>query len=441
MKKEKSILVIILIAIVAGCGGRSKQSIDTSGTVDVMANYSEKEPMMQESMDIEEITLKTMDGVFSQDSAQNTIILASNDDIITVNVRRNYSQKKELILQDFMDVEYVVLETNDEFLNQGIVLDVGKEIILVKNRINDGDIFVYNRHGQALRKINHKGQGSEEYILVATITLDEDNGEMFINDPFKRKIIVYDLDGKFKRSFNHKDSPGTLFYTALFIYDKDNLICYDKYNEEIAFVLISKQNGSITKEIKIPFKEKILLQTTFQAGEYSRTVGVTSYPSIIPYNGNWLLLELSSDTVYAFLKDFSLSPYIVRTPSLQSMDPEIMLLLRLISDRYYFMETVRNEYDLNTGTGFLSNYMMYDKQEKTFSGYVVYNGDYATKKEIYMNALTPVNHEIASWKLIESYQLVESYKKGELKDGKLKEIAAKLDEDDNPVIMLVKHKK
>jgi hypothetical protein len=62
------------------------------------------------------------------------------------------------------------------------------------------------------------------------------------------------------------------------------------------------------------------------------------------------------------------------------------------------------------------------------------------KKEIYMSALSPVNHEIESWQPLEAYQLVESYKKGELK-GKLKEIAAKLDADDNPVIMPIQHKK
>ena len=33
-----------------------------------------------------------------------------------------------------MDVEYIALETNDDFINQGIVLDVGKEFILVKKQ-------------------------------------------------------------------------------------------------------------------------------------------------------------------------------------------------------------------------------------------------------------------------------------------------------------------
>ena len=60
------------------------------------------------------------------------------DDCITVDVSADYP-KKELILQDFMDVEYIALETTDEFLTQGLVQDVGKEYILATNRYNDGD--------------------------------------------------------------------------------------------------------------------------------------------------------------------------------------------------------------------------------------------------------------------------------------------------------------
>ena len=104
------------------------------------------------------------------------------------------------------------------------------------------------------------------------------------------------------------------------------------------------------------------------------------------------------------------------------------------------METFKNVYDFDTKEGFPKTFFMYDRQEKDFFGYIVYNGDYSTKKEIYLNVLRPVNHEIDSWQLLEAYQLIESYKKGEL-NGKLKEIAATLDEDSNPVIMLVKHKK
>ena len=365
-----------------------------------------------------------------------------SDDVITVDVTKSYPQKKEMILQDFMDVEYIALETNDEFVNQGRVLDIGKKIILVKNTINDGDIFIYDRHGKALRKINHNGPKSdEEYTNILNITLDEDNEEMFVSDIYNKKIYVYDLYGKFKRSFRHKEGGGSLFYTEIFNYDRDNLLCCDPYNEEIAFVLVSKQDGSITKEIKIPFKEKKDLSQTRMQGEQGVVMSPGPYRPITPYNGNWILLEFSSDTVYTLLPDYSLQPFIVRTPPIQSMDPEVMLRLRLLSDRYYFMDAVVNEYNFNTRRGFSTTFLMYDKQEKVFFGYTLYNGDYSIKKEIYMSSLRPVNHEIESWQKIEAYQLVESYKNGELKDGKLKEIASKLDEEDNPVIMLIKHKK
>ena len=438
----------------AGCGGENKQSTDFSKT-DVKTSYSEIDPMMQDSMDIEGITVETNDTLFNQGFVLD-ISQTSADDLIAVDVRKSYSSKKELILQDFMDVEYITLETNDNFLNQGMVQDIGKEIILVTNRINDGDIFVYDIQGKALRKINHKGQGPGEYTEIFKITLDESNGEMFVFELNIGKIFVYDLYGNFKRSFNPKNK--LLGYAEIFNYDNDNLICYDKYSQEIAFVLMSKLDGRITKEINIPFKErKSLLQkqpisaTDIDVSKIQIPPGyrlggraaapISSIRSITPYAGHWILLEISSDTVYTFLPDYSLHPLIVRTPSVQSMDPEVMLFIRLISDRYYFMETIKNDYNFNTNSGFPATYLIYDKQEKAFSGYTVYNGDYSTKNEIYMIGFTPVSHESASWYLLQAYQLVDEYKKGQLKEGKLKEIAAKLDPEDNPVIMLVKHKK
>jgi argininosuccinate lyase len=50
-----------------------------------------------------------------------------------------------------------------------------------------------------------------------------------------------------------------------------------------------------------------------------------------------------------------------------------------------------------------------------------------------------INNEIAFCQKLETYELVESYEKGQLK-GKLKEIAAEIEEESNPVIMIVKYK-
>jgi hypothetical protein len=264
---------------------------------------------------------------------------------------------------------------------------------------------------------------------------------MYVHSHLAKKIYVYDLYGNFKRSLEYKKNTNGMLYTDIANYDKDNLICFDEYNKERAFVLISKQDGKITKKFEIKVDDKKLLMQILIDGANNRVISALPdfHRTIIPYNGKWIFLEHSSDTVYTFLPDYNLRPFLVRTPSIQSMDSEVFLILRLFSDRYYFMETIKNIYDFDKDKGFPKTFFMYDTQEKVFGGYNVYNGDYSTKKEIYMSALTLGNHE-ESWQRIEAFDLVESYKKGELK-GKLKEIAATLDEDDNPVIMLIKQKK
>ena len=366
---------------------------------------------------------------------------ASTDGFITVDVTKSsYSPKKELVLQDFMDVEYIPLETNDEFVNHGNVQAVGEKYIIVTNYRNDGDIFVYNRKGKAIRKINRKGQGAEEYTYCSGVTLDEDNNEMFIDDHFIKKVFVYDLEGNFKRSFKQKNDGGSRSYDDIFNFDKENLICYDELNNEIPFLLVSKQDGNITKEIKVPFKEKKLFFQILRQKEGTRAAGPGLYSRIIPYNNNWILIEPSSDTIYTLMPDCSLRPFIAKTPPVHTMNHEFYLILRLISDRYYFMESVKNVYDFRKREGFPRTYFMYDTQEKDFFSYIIYNGDYSYKKELYMIMFIPINAKGELWATIDAFELCRDYEKGKLK-GKLKDIAAKLGEDDNRVIMLVKPKK
>jgi hypothetical protein len=121
------------------------------------------------------------------------------------------------------------------------------------------------------------------------------------------------------------------------------------------------------------------------------------------------------------------------------MNPEIFLFPGIITERYYFMEILNKDDKYDFRQGFPSSDLIYDKQEKKIFEYTVFNNDYSDKREHNMK-LRPVNDEIAFWQKIEAHELVEDYEKGVLK-GRLKEIAASLDAEDNPVIMLVKNKK
>ena len=364
----------------------------------------------------------------------------SNDDLIVVDVLKSYP-KKELILQDFMDVEYIPLEISDEFVCQGWVQDISKDILIVRNNMNDGDIFVFDRKtGKGIQKINRKGQGNEEYTGMSKIVVDEDDHEIYVNNHTARKIMVYDIEGNFQRSLKQNDD---LYFFSIFNFDRENLIC-NNHNviDKSPFRIVSKQHGSLIKDITIPFEEKKSIYVTIR-DEATNMINVTSpgtYNPIIQNFGTWVLVDYSADTIYSYLPDHTMKPFILRTPSIESMDPEVFLFLNTITDRYYFMESVKIEYDFNKDDGFPATDLLYDKIEKSIFEYTVYNDDYANKKNVNMKS-SSINNEIAVWQRIEAFELVEAYEKGELKDGKLKEIASKMDAEDNPVIMLIKHKK
>ena len=369
---------------------------------------------------------------------------SESDTFITVDVTASYP-KKELILQDFMDVEYIALETGGEFYCQGIVRAIGNDFIIVINSVRDGDIFIFDRNGKGLRKINRKGQGGEEYTNINEIILDEDNNEMFVNDV--NRILVYDLFGKFKRSIRYKEGSR---YRNIYNFDKENLICNDSsFDDEEAtdkpqFVIISKQDGSIIRDIHIPFEQKI--SSTVQRNHNGFIV--TAYISnvqIIPYHDSWILTIHSSDTVFRYLPDHSMIPFMARSPSIQSMNPEILIFPDILTERYFFLRTEKMEPEIKGTTIYdtraiiPTTYLTYDRHEKAIFEYTVYNDDFSSKRSLGMSKKT-FNNEIIFQHKYEADDLFEALEKGELK-GKLKEVAAKLKEEDNPVIMLVKHKK
>ena len=386
MKNINTIFTIILLAVMTGCGGKNKQSTDDFFTVDVTKSYP----------------------------------------------------KKELILQDIMDVEYIALESTDEFVCQGTVLSIGEEIILVRNRIADGDIFLFDRNGKGLRKFNRRGQGPEEYVEYSFCFLDEDNGEIYINT-IMTGINVYDLQGNFLRHIDNESG-----WNQIFMFNSECLIAREFINffgnipsNNQRFALLSKKDGSVIKDFRVYFEKKVDVRITNPSGNAGT---VLPYNPIVPYRDSWLLMEPSSDTIFRISADYSMMPFMSRTPRIQSMKVGIFLLPCLFTDRYYFMETVKMEYDLTRWEGFPKTNLAYDRTENTIFEYTVYNDDFLDKSPVEMTLKRTTNKEIAFSQKLEPYELLAALEKGKLR-GKLKEITTQLDEDSNPVIMLVKYKK
>ena len=198
---------------------------------------------------------------------------------------------------------------------------------------------------------------------------------------------------------------------------------------------------SVVRQIDIPFEKKANLRAITPAGY---EIGPSSH-TLFPFKDKFIITDLSTDTVYSYSHDQGLKPFIVRTPPIHSMTstPEVYLSPQFISDRYYFMRTEKMDIASYTTLESLliplpRKDLVYDTQDKAVFEYKLYNADITNKTEVEFGRNS--SGEFVFWQWIDAYKIVEYYKKGELQ-GRLKEIAATLNEEDNPVIMLVKHRK
>ena len=365
----------------------------------------------------------------------------SSYDLITIDINKKYP-KKEIVIQDFMDVEYISLETSDEFITQGIIKAIGKNVMVITNRNFDGNLFIFDRKtGKGIKKINRLGQGPGEYSQFTDIILDEDNSEIFVIAYSSRNILVYDFNGNFKRKFEFDGDMA--YYNYIFNYDKELLLCHKGYSpgietERSSHILISKKDGLVKREIGLPYRGMIKTPVIIEE-EGSITPG---FYLTIPNQKDWVIMRTSSDTIYNYsTDDNTIIPIITRTPTIQSMNPEIFLFPVVITDRYCFMKTMKKEIDFTTFKGFPETNLMFDKQEKSIFEYVVVNNDFSIKQEVSLGQKPSsiVNQEVAACLSLNAFDLVEALKKNELK-GKLKDIAQGLEEESNPVIMLVKYR-
>ena len=372
-----------------------------------------------------------------------------SDGLIRVDVSKSYP-KKELILQDLFDIEYVPLETTDEMLTEGHIQYISDNYMIFKNLGRmAGEIFIFDRQGKAVRKINRLGQSGEEYLNILGIDYDEQTDELFVNSHYSDKVFVYDSEGNYKRSFDYLDG---ILYNPIKILDTERLIAYDDYSEydkvpvkRDCYLILSREDGRLLEKIHIPYEEKkslIILRRDLN-GKLTGNWGIRN-TLMPPYQDGWLLIEPSADTIYTYSASRGLMPLIVRTPPVNEMDPEVFLFPTIFTDRYVFMQAVERSFNFGVDKDVPRTNLIYDKTEQTAYEGEVINRDFEG---------TPVNlwfahrvimefndDEIAFATRLEAPDLVDALNDGKLR-GPLKEIASRLDEEDNPVILIAKYKK
>ena len=81
---------------------------------------------MKKRITIGTLTLLSLMGMFGC-KQQETV-----EALMTLDVKADYPEK-EWVVQDFLDVEYIPLETNEEFITSASMQAIGKNLIILRN--------------------------------------------------------------------------------------------------------------------------------------------------------------------------------------------------------------------------------------------------------------------------------------------------------------------
>lgn len=358
--------------------------------------------------------------------------------VLQIDVSKDYSTI-QMSLQDVVDVEYIRLANDSDFVVRSRPLVCSANYIITKGG-KTGEILVFNKEGKPVNQFSHYGNGPHEYNYITNLCIDKKRGEMYIHDVFSRKMVIYTLKGEFIREFSSGD--GRFIYN----FNDDSFLVYNTETNQINpelkpyFSIVSKSDGSILKKINIPFSssKKYDLTVTKQGvgGSFSYTA---MHLPIVRYSDGYLLNELSSDTIYKYSYDGNLTPFIARTPKVSTMDPPLFLQCGIETSKYVFLTKVTvNENDEQNM--FPEDNWVYNKETGEIHKYELVNEDYP-KTKVVLNSHS-VNCDIEPGYGISRFnagELLDAYSKGELY-GKLKETAALLEDEDNDILVLYKFK-
>ena len=379
-----------------------------------------------------------------QFSPKKTIM---KDDIIYIDISKNYPNKRIIAEK----IEYVPLETSKEvLLDKSAILHYVSEFYFLIIEKRRGNIFVFGRNGKIVSQFNHYGKGPGEYSTMSDVVFDEKNEEIFVFNNFggdgSGLIFVYSIDGQYRRTMKYPSN----FHLKAYNFDDKILLVYDmkniqqnknNYNKN-PYMLLSKKDGSIvsTLEINLPvrYSDRVYNQITDDSGRIFEQVRYAEIFNRRHYGEDFIIGDMSSDTIYLLTKNRDLLPYIIRTPSIHLKEPHVTFTPVLLTEKFFVFYIIILDYiALKNENRLNPKILMYE-----FETNKIYN---INKMEIQYD-VNIVQKNIIDARLVDSYRLKESHnkwksnKKEDLDEEEMKrdQVVSSLKEEDNPVVIIYK---
>jgi hypothetical protein len=344
-----------------------------------------------------------------------------------------------------IDIEYMPLQTNEQCLIP-MINDIifAEDFFLIHFYTL---VFMFRNDGKFVTKIGTEGRGPNEFTAVHDVDIERKSQNIYLVDGWQMKFFVFSKNGDFIKTI-----PTSNYSNISFQFTDSGILCYN--TNSFANIDNSYQLIDTTGRIIKNFQNKY----TRNLGQKSTTIFNENL--FYKFNRKLYKKEIYSDTVYVF-ENHDFKPHFVilhgerlLTTEARSNYEHPILIEKFISQKnlFEFNDYVYYEfmYDFKRGrNNFLRGYIA----SKLDDTRLMINSDLGLVNDLdggpnICPKIVKDNYTIISWidaSKLKTYIASEDFKNSKSKyperKRELEELAYKLKETDNPVLMFVKSKK
>lgn len=205
-----------------------------------------------------------------------------------------------------VDIQYIPLETTGQVVIPGIrKILVSRDYFLT---VYFSNIFMFRHDGTFVTKIGKVGKGPDEFTVAHDVDIDKNDGSIYLAAGFQQKFFVFSPEGNLVRTFKTPLSSAMSFRLT-----GEGILCY-----------YSNHMGEIENSYFLVDTTGTILRNFPNKYPWTRTVPNVFYQGenlFYNFDNQVLKKEIYCDTVYS-LKNGDFEPHMVIDVGSRRLTPE-----------------------------------------------------------------------------------------------------------------------
>ena len=221
------------------------------------------------------------------------------DEFFVVDYESILNNKSLVSLSELADnIEYIPLETNEQCLLRSTAKYYFTDEFIFVNNIEY--ILQFDRTGKFIKQIGKPGRGPGEIGLIRMLSVLDDQKQLVVQTNWARKLYYFSYDGDFLRSLPFED---VLYIKSIPVESFLNFDACVYGHEDYMFALINTAGDTLD-----------VVNNHYKWENTSGRVMTMSYHLFVPfyfYNNTISFKSMHNDTVYHVVGDFIKPEYLV----------------------------------------------------------------------------------------------------------------------------------